>query len=223
MHLRDNMVKSILIVTVLSILGKITGFMRETVIAAYYGAGGVTDAFFVAFSLPSLLFFVIGASMGVIFIPMYAQLLKEKPEDSHSFVSNIINMILLVSLLSSIIGVTFSEYILKLIAPRLLEKSLTIASALTRIMFPMFIFIGLSYIMTGVLQSHESFVVPSLVSIPSNMIIVLGTVLFSKKYSIYALAWATLIGAISQLLVQIPAVAKKLNIGFTSILINLMF
>ncbi|HZJ83306.1 MAG TPA: murein biosynthesis integral membrane protein MurJ [Clostridia bacterium] len=211
---KDRMIKSVFIVTAFSILGKMTGFLRETIIAAYYGAGATSDAYFVAFSLPSILFFVIGASMGVIFVPMYTQRLKEDSKGSHEFASNIISMVLLIGLIFSILGIIFSRYIIMLIAPRLSDQNLSIATRLAKIMFPMFIFISLSYIVTGVLQSHESFLMPSLISIPSNLIIILGTVLFSKAYGIYALGWGTLIGAGAQLAVQLPSVRKKLKYKF---------
>ena len=57
MSSKDRVLKSVFLVTVLSVIGKITGFFREASIAAYYGAGTASDAYFVAYTLPSILFF----------------------------------------------------------------------------------------------------------------------------------------------------------------------
>lgn len=214
MHLKNKIVRSVFVVTVLSIIGKITGFYREAMIAAYFGVGGATDAYFIAYSLPSILFSVIGVSMGLIFIPMYAQQLKKTPKTSHFFASNIINTVLLVGLMFTILGMIFSKHIIMIIAPKLIVQDINVAIYLSRIMFPMFIFISISYIVTGILQSHESFAIPSLVSIPFNITVVLGIVLFSKRYGIQALGWATLIGAVTQLIVQLPAVSGKFKYRF---------
>lgn len=127
MHLKNKIVRSVFVVTVLSIIGKITGFYREAMIAAYFGVGGATDAYFIAYSLPSILFSVIGVSMGLIFIPMYAQQLKKTPKTSHFFASNIINTVLLVGLMFTILGMIFSKHIIMIIAPKLIVQDINVA------------------------------------------------------------------------------------------------
>jgi putative peptidoglycan lipid II flippase len=211
MHPGNKTIRSVFIVTIFSIIGKLTGFIREAVIASYYGAGSITDAYFVAYSLPSILFSIIGGSMGLIFVPIYTQQLSREPEKSHALASNIINMVFSLILIIAGLGSVFSRQIIALIAPRLSANSMDIAAYLARIMFPAFIFISISYIATGVLQSHESFAIPSMVSIPSNLIIAMGAALFSGVYGIYTLAWATLAGGASQLAIQLPALAKKIE------------
>lgn len=214
MSRKDQMVKSVFMVTILSILGKITGFFRETVIAAYYGAGGASDTYFVAYTLPSVLFSIVGASMGVIFVPMYVERLKEHQKAAQKFSSSIISITIIVTSILSILGIIFSKYVVMFIAPGFKDQALNTTIHLTRIMFPMFIFISLSYIITGVLQSHESFLVPSIISVPSNIVIILSVILFSREYGIYALGWGTMLGAVSQILIQLPAVKGKLDYRF---------
>lgn len=214
MSSKDRVLKSVFLVTVLSVIGKITGFFREASIAAYYGAGTASDAYFVAYTLPSILFFIIGASMGVIFVPMYLKQLKRDEKSACNFASNILNITLLITLVFTVLGIIFSRYVVMIIAPGFKHHALDMASRLTRILFPTLIFISLSCIVTGVLQSHKSFAVPAMVSIPSNLIMILGTVLFSEKYGIYALGWATVLGAAAQLAIQLPSVRKKLDYRF---------
>lgn len=211
MHSRSKTIRSVLVVTVFSVIGKLTGFFREAVIASHYGAGSITDAYFVAYSLPSILFSIIGGSMGLIFVPIYTQQLRRDPDESHALASNIINMVIFASLILAGLGSLFSRQIIALIAPRLSADSMVTAAYLARIMFPAFIFISISYIATGVLQSHESFTIPSMISIPSNLIIAMVAALFSDVYGIYSLAWATLVGGLSQLVIQLPALANKIK------------
>ena len=77
-----NLVKAVGAVTVISAIGKILGFAREAIIAAYFGASETADVFFVANMIPTLLYTVIGITIYSGIIPIYMEEKEKKPEKS---------------------------------------------------------------------------------------------------------------------------------------------
>ncbi len=202
--------KSAMLLMVLIIISKIFGLFREIIIAACYGAGMQTDAYFVASNICLTLFASIGASLRTTFIPMYSELLTLQGErEANLFASNVINILLVVSLVLMLLGFRFSPLIVKVVAPGFTGETQQLAVELLRILIPMFVFIMISHISTGILESRDSFVVPALLGIPYSIIVIISSVLFSKQYGIYTLAWATFLATISQVLIQLPALRKK--------------
>jgi putative peptidoglycan lipid II flippase len=202
--------KSAVLIMVLTIISKIIGLFREIIIAACYGAGMQTDAFFVASNICLTLFSSIGASLSTTFIPMYSELITLRGEkEANSFASNVINILFVVSLVLMLFGYRFSPFIVKVVAPGFTGETRQLAVELLRILFPMFVFIIISNVSTGILQSRDSFIAPALIGIPYSVIVIISSVLFSKKYGIYTLAWATFLATISQVLIQLPALRKK--------------
>lgn len=202
--------KSAVLLMFLTIISKIFGLFREMTIAACYGAGVQTDAFFVASSICLTLFSSIGWSLGTTFIPMYSELITLRGEkNANSFASNVINILLVVSLVLILFGIRFAPFIVKVIAPGFTGEAQQLAVELLRILSPMLVFIMVSNVSTGILQSRDSFIAPALIGIPYSVIVIIISLLFSKKYGIYTLAWATFLATISQVLIQLPALRKK--------------
>jgi putative peptidoglycan lipid II flippase len=210
MSLAKKAAKSAVIIMLITIISKVFGFLREVIIAAYYGAGIDTDAYFMAQGIPSVLFASIGVSLTTTFIPIYTEYLVLKgEEEANKFSTNIVNIVILVSLLFSILGIFFTPYIVKILAPGFKGELLVLTIKLTKIMFPMLLFVTLANIFTGILQTRHQFVIPSLVGIPFSIIIIIGSLLLSVRYGIYALTWATVLAYVSQVLIQLPALKNK--------------
>ena len=82
MHSRSKTIRSVLVVTVFSVIGKLTGFFREAVIASHYGAGSITDAYFVAYSLPFHTIFHNWGQHGLNFCAHIYTTIKQEPRKS---------------------------------------------------------------------------------------------------------------------------------------------
>src|SRR5690554_2420170 len=203
---------TIIVLMFITFISKIAGFFREMVMAAYYGAGVETDAFFVAQTLPNILFAIIGASLSLIFIPVFIEISTERSyKEANQFASNILSLTFVVSLIFILLGLIFSPYIVKFMAPGFHESTFSLAVYLTRVLFPIMLFISLAELVKGLLQSKDHFFIPSLTSILSNVVIILGILSFSKYFGIKAAAWATFFGMSLQLLIQIPLLFKKMS------------
>lgn len=206
--------KSAVIITIAMVLSKLFGFVRLMVIAAYFGASFTTDAYLVATIVPMVIFSIVNSSLTTTFIPVFTETLyKEGKEEAFKLASIILNIVLIVGVIITIIGIYLAPQIISLTAPGFKGEVAELSLELTRIMFPMVIFLGLAGIVSGILNSFKSFAIPALVGIPQNIIIILSVITLGKIYGIYGLAAGTAVGFASQLFFQLPTL-KKLGIRY---------
>jgi putative peptidoglycan lipid II flippase len=212
-----NTIKNIALYIMLgTLIGKILGFLREMLIGSIFGASHITDAYLVATLIPNILFVSIASAIVTTFIPLYSKIKVSKGNKySINFTNNILNITFFVSTLISLGGVLFAKSIVSVIAVGFDKSTLQLTINFTRIIFPMIIFIGISYIFTGYLQANGQFLLPSLLSIPNNLAIIF-VLIFNKYFGAYGLIYATLIGMLLQAFIQYPF-AKKIGYHYSFI------
>ncbi|OSB10005.1 murein biosynthesis integral membrane protein MurJ [Paraclostridium bifermentans] len=192
-----------------TLIAKILGFGRELALASAYGASGTSDAFLVAMNIPAVIFSAIGTSLGTAFIPLYCDLeAKQGKKASLKFSNNVLNIVVLLCLITSLVGVVFTEPIVKLFAVGFKGETLTQAIYFTRVLILGMAFLGMSYIMMAFLQVKENFVIPGLMSVPYNMLIIIS-IFLSVSINPNLLPWGTLIGLSLQFVFQYPFARKK--------------
>jgi mannose-1-phosphate guanylyltransferase/mannose-6-phosphate isomerase/murein biosynthesis integral membrane protein MurJ len=200
--------KTALALTLISAASKVLGLLRESTLASYFGASAQTDAYKLAYGIPFLLLAMITTSIATTFIPVYTGYVKNKTkEQSIYFVNNITNLVAIASLVLTGLGMAFSPFLIKLMAPGFKTDTLSLATELTVIMLPALIFIALSNLSNGFLQTNGSFIPAALMWIPYNVIIITSIVLFSHK-SIKIVAAGSFLATASMFAVQIPSMLK---------------
>lgn len=210
--------KSTIIIVITKIISMGLGFMRDMVIAATFGASYKTDAYLVANVVPVIIFTTVNSALNTTFIPVFTERLYcSGKKNAFRLACIIINVVFLLALVVTIGGTLLTPKIISIIAPGFSGKVFQLAVELTRIMFPMIIFLSLSAILSGVLNSFRDFTTPAMVGIPQNLIIIFSVVFFGHSYGIKGLAWGTLIGISSQYLFQMPAI-RKLGMRYKMIL-----
>jgi putative peptidoglycan lipid II flippase len=192
----------------------VLGFAREMAVGAIYGATSVTDAYLVAIVVPTILFVSVFTALSTSFIPLFTELSTHKgKKDAYLFTNNLINILLLISLILVIIGILFAPQIIRFIALGFDDDAYNLTVKLTRLAFPMIIFIGLAYVLTGVLQSQREFVVPASIGIPCNISILVFLLFLSHRFDIKGLIIATLVGYLLQVVIQFPS-ARALGYSY---------
>lgn len=197
-----NVAKYSLVITFFLILSKLSGLIYDLVLASAFGATRATDIFNIARQVPNSLFSAIAAALVTSFIPIFAGLKNDK-EKAHKFFNNILNIILILITVLAGIGMLLAPVLTKLFAKGFEPEVLSEAINMTRIVMPSIIFLGISGLYTGYLQSYGSFVQPAITGITANLIIIIGVLLFSQ-YGIIAAVISFFIGSIAQVLVQRP-------------------
>jgi len=198
-----------------TLLSRILGFFRDMVIAHFFGAGMVADAFFVAFRIPNLWRRLVGeGSMTISFIPVYTEYLTQRSEEETRQVTHIAFTIAgVILLILTLLGIFFSPILIQVIAPGFIQipEKFQLTVTLNQIIFPYLFFMGLFALCMGILNSHRHFFAPAIAPIFLNISIIVSVFLFyhTFKIPVMTLALGVVAGGVIQFLFQIPFLWKK--------------
>ena len=208
-----NLIKSTGTFSFFTLISRLTGYLRDILIAIFLGAGPIADAFFVAFRLPNTFRRLFSeGTFNAAFVPSYSSELNKSKKSAELFANNIFNILLLSLLAIVFIIEIFMPLFVALIAPGFTENSekLEIAINLTRITFPFLLFVSLSSFFSAILNSHNKFAVASATPIILNIILIL-VLLFGKFLSdklVYYVSYGVTFAGLIQLIFLIFFVRK---------------
>jgi putative peptidoglycan lipid II flippase len=208
-----NLLRAAATVSGLTFVSRVTGLVREMLVAAIFGAGAMTDAFFVAFRLPNLLrrMFAEGAFTQA-FVPILAQTRTEEPDRTRAIVDAVATVMFWTLLLVSAAGVVAAPFLVYLVASGLRADPGTfdVAVTLTRWMFPYILVISLVALSAGVLNLWRNFAVPAFAPVLLNLSFIFAALFLSPYFDppIYALGVGVMIGGVAQLAWQVPALLR---------------
>ena len=209
--MKDNKIlKTAGFMVMVTLLAKFCGLVRDSFIAAFFAIGIESDAFMTASRVPTMLFdVVIGGVISASFIPIFNSV-REKQDSraAKTFADKFITLILVISCITAVLGIMFARPIVDFMASGYEPEKAALTVRLTQIMFPMIIFTGLAFSFVGVLQSHGEYKIPSLISLVSNLAIILYFLLFGKKFGVYGLSITMVAAWGLQVLVQVPSLVK---------------
>ncbi len=207
-------------VSLLTLVSRISGLVRELLIAAMFGASALTDAFNVAFRIPNLFrrLFAEGA-FSQAFVPVLAAS-KEQHGEAHTrlLINRVATVLAWVLLAVSVVGVLASPLLVWLLASGLRSmdsgNAFEASVVMTRWMFPYIACMSLVALAAGVLNTWKRFAVPAATPVLLNVAMILAAWLGAPWFQtlgiapIYALAGGVMAGGVLQLAVQIPALRK---------------
>lgn len=208
---RDNATKTISIVMVITLLGKVLGLVRDRLLAVNYGTGMRANAFYTASRIPRVFFDAVFASaIAACFIPVFSEYLtKRGKETAFRFAGAFLTIMALLTAGLAALGMGLAEPLVELFADGYDEQTAQLAVSLTRFLFPTVLFTGVAFSFVGILQSMDEFNVPALISTVSNLVIIAYYVTLNERLGIYGLAGAFVLGWLLQAVVQVPALKKK--------------
>lgn len=211
MEQKGKIAKAAGIMSAATFISRILGFVRDMIFARYFGATGVSDAFFAAFKIPNLLreLFAEG-SMSSAFIPVLTEYRKKHgEEEAQRLVRIAFTFILMVVGLVCLLGIIFSPAIVTVIAPGFLSspEKFSLTVLLTRIMFPFLLFVSLASLVMGALNTRKIFFVPALAPAMLNIVLIVSIVFFESKAKqpITVAAIGILVGGFVQFAFQLPS------------------
>lgn len=197
-----NVAKYSLMISVILVLSKFIGTVREIVIASQYGATAAADIFKTSTNIPNLFYLVIASGLTVSFIPVFADL-KNDREKANRFFNNVLNMIIIICIAFTLFGIVFSTPIAEKMAGGMSKENLMTTSHYIKIVMPTVIFLSISGLYTGYLQSYGIFLQPALTGIVSSIVIIVAVIMFSE-YGIGVAIIAFFFSAVAQVVMQRP-------------------
>jgi putative peptidoglycan lipid II flippase len=227
-----SLFKSASTVSLLTLVSRITGLVRELLIASTFGASAMTDAFNVAFRIPNLFrrLFAEGA-FSQAFVPVLAAS-KAQNGDDHTklLIDRVATLLAWALLLTCVAGVAAAPVLVWAMASGLKQdpRGFEAAVFMTRWMFPYIGFMSLVALSSGVLNTWRRFAVPAATPVLLNLSMILAAWLGAPWFKtqgiepVYALGGGVMLGGILQLAVQVPALLRlgllpRIGLGWGSI------
>ncbi|MGE3549686.1 MAG: murein biosynthesis integral membrane protein MurJ [Geobacter sp.] len=161
----NDIAKSSLIVSVLSIAGLALGFVSTCVIAAVFGAGRQMDVFFAAITIPTFINSILCSSLSFTFIPVLAEYGATDKKDTDEIISGFLLGSLLVSFLLCLMMIGTAPLLMRKIAPGFTDSEVIQSSNLLRWLLPVIIFTVANELLSSVYYSFSKFLLPSLVKL----------------------------------------------------------
>ncbi len=204
-------VRTIGFMAVITFLAKLMGLLRENLIVGVYGRSYASDVLNTATQIPLLFFdMTLGVAILSTFVPVFNKYLeRESKERAMEFANNFMTVVVTFATISAILGMIFAEQLVHLMVPGYDEAKVAETAALLRILFPSIIFTAAAYTSVGILQSFGEFNIPAVISVVSNLIMILYLIFGGNKFGLTGVIISMLIAWASQLIIQIPHLIKK--------------
>lgn len=202
---KKKLLQSFLTVSFLSAAARVLGFLRDVSLSYVYGAGKTTDAFIVAFTIPSVVLSFIGMAAAAVFIPMY----RSNEAQKDQFTSNTLNIILFISLVFAIIFAIFPGALIKLFAAGFDADTFAMAAHFIRVMIWCAIPVLAAEILRGYLQLNGAFFNASAAILVADIFVVLFILLSGHFQNSTLLGMGVLFGNFSSLFFLMYSAGKR--------------
>mgnify|MGYP000522136328 FL=1 len=214
----QSLLKAAWIIAFVTIISKLIGFLRDVVIANFYGAGMVSDAYFYAYQIPAISIILLGGIGGPFHsavVSVFSKLipnLEQKPSDAvNKLFNTFLTSSFLVFLALGVLVFVFSDVIMKVIIANGSTELIHLASVHLKIMAPVLTVGGVVGIYYGILIVYKEFLIPNISPILMSVAIIAIISLVRHDNSGVVLALATTVGALCQFVYQLP---KLKSLGF---------
>ncbi len=208
-------VRTIGFMAVIIFCAKFMGLIREVLLAAVYGQGYASDVLNTATQIPLLFFdMTLGVAILSTFVPIFNKCIEREGKPcAIAFANNFMTMVTLLAAVFAFVGIIFAEPAVRLMVPGYSEDKVLETSRLLRVLFPSIIFTASAYTAVGILQSFGEFNIPSIISVVSNLIMILYLIIFGNKFGLMGVVLSMFVAWVSQLIVQIPHL-RRFGYGF---------
>jgi putative peptidoglycan lipid II flippase len=197
-------------------LSRVIGYARDAYIAWAYGAGGATDAYVAAFTLPDFLNYIVaGGAASITFISIYTRFLAEKRDaDAQKTFSIIITVMTAVMIVGTILTEIFTPQFVRWFVKGFSPDKIELCVHLTRILLPAQIFFYVGGVVSAVLLSHRLFLFPAFGPLIYNVFIILGGVIGGRHFGIQSLAYGALVGSFAGPFLASVIGAARIGTGY---------
>lgn len=211
-----------------TILSRLTGFARSYVIVAAVGTGLLGDAYATAFTIPTVLYFLlIGGALNAVFIPQLVRHMKDDADQGLAYAQRLLTLVTIILVVISIVAVACAPFIMRLYGiSDAVPAQYDVAVTFARYTLPGILFYGIFVMFQQVLTSRESFAAPMFAPILNNIVVIATGIAFlyavgfptrapepdqitSSEAALLGIG--TLLGVVAQTVVLVPSLRR---VGF---------
>ena len=205
-----NLLRVLATVSGMTFISRVLGFVRDAIIARVFGAGMMTDAFFVAFKIPNLLrrLFAEGA-FSQAFVPILSEYKNQRsPDETRLLIDRVSGVLALTLFVVSALGILAAPALIYITAPGFsaVPEKHQLAVELLRVTFPYILFVSLTAFAGAILNTYSRFSVPAFTPVLLNLSFIAFALWGAPHFDppVMALAWAVFAGGLLQLAFQLP-------------------
>ncbi len=207
--LMSRLKKAALWTTALALVLKVSGFIRESIVATEFGATAETDAYFLAFGFITLVVAMISTGFNNVFLPMYVRSRAAGADDGDRNANALLNWTMIIFVAASLIGCFFADAFVPFIYWQATAETKVLAVQMTQIFFAFMTMIALSGLLDSYLQSRRIFVPSQVSKLLATLMAALFAVFFSDVWGIFSLVYGFIAGTVLGVLIQIVALARS--------------
>ncbi len=208
-----RMIKTTLAVTLVITFSKTVGFLREMIMAYYFGRNLETDAYNSAYSLFYLPVLLFSSCVTSTLVPMYIRRDNALGRDSaNSFASNTLNLFAAFALITSVLMMLFAPALVSVVYPGFEGEAFDLTVKLSRIMFPALCFFVVAVILSTILNAQEHYLAAQLTGLPLSAALITAAIVFTNiEYQ----AWGIIAAGVLQIVILCPVLFKGFKYSFT--------
>lgn len=207
MHRQTNILSAAFVITIFYGASMLLGILRDRLLVEnfYQCCSNQLDVYWAAFRLPDTIFqLVVVGALSAAFIPVFSEYLLKDKKEAYHIAFSLITILGIVFLFLTFLIFLFARPLSELITGAFSPAQIDLMVSLTRIMLVAQFFFLISNFLTGIIQSHQRFIVPALSPVVYNIGIIVGIVFLSPYLGIYGPAIGVVLGAFLHFLVQFP-------------------
>lgn len=201
--------RATIIIAVLTLLSRMTGFLRDLLLAKNLGLSSSTDIYFAAFRVPDFIYnLLILGTLSAAFIPVFTKYYLQDKQEAWKIANSVFNLAVIGVGLVSLLVFIFASPLTKIIAPGFTAEQLTQTANLTRILLLSPIIFTASSVFSSTLLSFKKFIWVNTAPLLYNLGILIGIIFLLPEFGLKGLAFGVIIGAILHALIQLPQLVQ---------------
>ena len=210
---KQTVLQGVAIMMAATFASRVLGYVRDKLIAYQFGRTSHTDAYWAAFQVPDLLYYLLaGGALAAALIPVFTSyLVQEQEDEAWRMINTLATVMVAAAAVGVVVIIVFARYLVPVAAygftrqPEVFDECVVYV----RIMAPMVFFTALSAMAGGILQSYHHFTAPAAAWLMYNVGIIGGVVFLASSLGIVGLCLGVLAGAAMMVAVQVPALVKR--------------
>lgn len=205
----SSLKKAALWTTGLALLLKLSGFIREAIVAREFGVSAETDGYFLAFGFITLVVAMISTGFNNVFLPMYVKRRKLGSDTTDQNANALMNWTMLIFIVVSVLGWMFAYAFVPFLYGNMKEEIEPYAVRMTQIFFAFMTMIALTGLLDSYLQSRRIFVPSQLAKLLATLMAAVFALLFSDMWGIYSLVYGFVFGTVLGVVIQLFFLGKS--------------
>ncbi len=209
MKKKKSMLNISILVALITIVSKLLGFVREALIAAFFGATASTDALFFAQSMPEMIFPSVCNGISTAFISIYIAKKAHDERQGSDYASRMVVFTLFIGVVLALFGTILAPILVQILAPGFSGEQIQLTTTLTRLTMSAFVLIMIQYMGIAILNSNKIFVKAHIIGLLQNVVIICVTFFMGRNQSMVELERTFILGQIIYILGLTALVGKN--------------